>query len=57
MSTFGTQALLVGGLFNATTALVHLACIAFGFWLVSSGIRLVIGLVHAYGVMAPWSAQ
>lgn len=143
MPTFETQALLVGGLFNATAALAHLACIAFGarayrfmgagenmaraveagelrptlvtlavtailivwaayalagagviaplpftklaltaicavylgralafpllkpafpensqtFWLVSSGICLVIGLVHAYGVMALWSAQ
>lgn len=143
MPTFGTQALLVGGLLSATAALAHLACIAFGarayrfmgagekmaraveagqlrptlvtlavtailivwtayalagagviaplpftklaltaicavylgralafpllkpafpensqtFWLVSSGICLVIGLVHAYGVMALWSAR
>lgn len=143
MSTFGTQALLIGGLLSATAAVAHLACIALGapayralgagekmaraveagqlrptlvtlaatailivwtayalagagviaplpftklaltaicavylgralafpllkpafpensqtFWLVSSGICLVIGLVHAYGVMALWSAQ
>jgi hypothetical protein len=27
------------------------------FWLVSSGICLVIGLLHLYGVVAQWSAQ
>lgn len=142
MSAFGTQALLMGGLFSAAAAVAHLACIALGapayrfmgagekmaraveagklwptlitlavagilsiwaayalagagvidqlpfaklalpaictvylgravafpllkpafpensrtFWLVSSGICLVVGLVHLYGVISLWSA-
>lgn len=30
MPTFGSQALLIGGLFSATAAVAHLACIALG---------------------------
>jgi len=141
MPTFGTQALLMGGLFSALAAVAHLACIALGapayrfmgagekmvhavesgrlpptlvtltvagilfiwavyalagagvidrlpfaklalpaicavylgravafpllkpvfpgnsqtFWLVSSGICLVVGLVHVYGVISLWA--
>jgi len=142
MPTFGTQALLIGGLLSAAAAVAHLACIALGapayrflgagekmaraaeagklqptlvtlavtailfiwaayalsgavvidrlpfakfvlpaicavylgravafpllkpafpensqtFWLVSSGVCLVVGLVHLYGVISQWSA-
>lgn len=142
MPTFGTQALLIGGLLSAAAAVAHLACIAIGapayrfmgagekmaraaeagklqatlvtlavagilfiwaayalsgaglidrlpfaklvlpaisavylgralafpllkpafpensqtFWLVSSGICLVVGLLHLYGVISLWSA-